>query len=243
MGLIWRKFEKKNDGTSAKAARIFDTISDVGSLLMAGFYLIYVFLLLAFDLGRMWLNCVMLGITILYLGFFVAKIISLNKIFEKKRWMRVARFTLRYSKWAMKLINATFVILTILLTSESDGDALMMIGAIIVIFSFMIAVLWDVVRYVLRQKFSEVWVGWDNLTKEEKNQRIEDIVASFVSGLDTITGADIAASVTRGGGRNSGKALQEGESKKDKSTRKNTAGGVVDVTAPTETKEENKNGQ
>ena len=58
--------------------RIFDTVADVGSIVMASIYFIYVGLLLMFGLGVLWLNYVMLGITLLYLIFFIIKMFTFN---------------------------------------------------------------------------------------------------------------------------------------------------------------------
>ena len=133
-----------------KPARIFDTMADVGSLFMAIMYTLYVALLLIFELGTRWLNWCMLGITIIYFIFFMIKISALNTILDKKNVARRARFILRYSKWAMKIINAAFVCIAIATTRHGDNNVIMMVGVFVVGFSFLISVLWDVLWFIMR---------------------------------------------------------------------------------------------
>jgi len=178
-----------------KPARIFDTLADVGSLFMAVVYILYVALLLIFDYGTTWLNWTMLGITIVYILFFVIKLSAINGIFEKRGVQRRAKFIIRYSKWSMKLINAAFVCTAIATTRNSEGNVLMMVGIFIVGFSFLISVLWDVAWFVVRRKMNDLKLNWDNLSQVDKSKRIEMIVDTFIHSLDSITGVDVTQSV------------------------------------------------
>ena len=177
------------------AGRIFDSIADIGSLCMAILYVTYVALLLIFHLGTMWLNYFMLVITIIYISFFITKLISLNKILEKKIVKQNIRYILRYSKWSMKLLNALFVIIAIATTSHQSNNFILVLGVFLVCFSFLISVMWDVCWFIARRKLNELKNGWNNLSREEKNKRIEMFIGSFMRSLDSITGVDIAESV------------------------------------------------
>jgi len=178
-----------------RAAKVFDTIADVGSLCMAILYILYVTLLLSFDVGRLWLNYCMLAITLLYIGFFLIKIFSLNQALAQRNVQRTARMTLRYSKWAMKLVNALFVILTIASAHYSADNVIMMIGVFVVVFSFAIAILWEIIWYIVRRKLGELKADWDRLPTKEKNKRIAVIIESFVRSVDNVTGINVAESV------------------------------------------------
>ena len=179
-----------------KKGRVFDTIADVGSLLLALVYILYVALLLIFDMGQAWLNHCMMGITILYVAFFVAKMMALNRIFACPNTKRVTRLTLKYSKWAMKLINATFVVLSVLTAHSEDNQMIMMVGVFVVLITFTISIIWDIAWFIIRRKFRDMWVGWDKLTREEKNKRIDDMINSFVNNIDALAGVNLAESLS-----------------------------------------------
>jgi len=185
-----------------KAVRVFDTIADIGSLMMALLYILYVALLLIFELGTLWLNYAMLGITIAYIVFFLTKIFLLNRILRKKGVIKTTRLALKYSKWGMKVINATFVALSIASTQLSDSsDVISMMGIFLVGFSFLISVLWDIAWHVVQRKVRELKSDWDSLSRAEKNKRIELIIDSFVTSVDHITGVDITKSLAQNAGR------------------------------------------
>ncbi|MCL2228899.1 MAG: hypothetical protein FWC00_03665 [Firmicutes bacterium] len=179
----------------AKAARIFDTISDIGSLFMATIYILYVVLLLIFDVGVLWLNWSMFGITILYIIFFVVKMSTLNKLAEAKIIKRRTLFAFRYSKWAMKIVNAVFVIIAVATTQHTAGNVFLMIGVFVVGFSFLISVMWDVTWFVLRRKFRDIWQGWENLSPEEKGDRINMLIDRLLQSIDNIAGVDVKQEV------------------------------------------------
>ena len=182
--------------TMRSAGRVFDSIADVGSLFMAILYILYVALLLIFHLGTLWLNYFMLAITILYIAFFIVKLVSLNKILEKNNVGRNVRFILKYSKWSMKIVNASFVIIAIATTSSQSNNIIMMLGIFLVGFSFLISVMWDIGWFVARRKLGELKDGWDNLSLEEKHKRIEMFLGSLMKSLDSITGVDVAKSLS-----------------------------------------------
>jgi signal transduction histidine kinase len=204
---------EKNKIRLVKAGRVLDTITDVGSLAITVVYFLYVTLLLFFDMGTPWLNYAMLVITILYFAFFITKIFSLNRLFEKKRYIRTARFALKYSKWAMKLINAVFVMLSIATTQSANGggDVMMMVGVFIVVLSFAISILWDVVFFIFRRKFRVIWQGWESLSRREKNERIETIIGSFVNNFDALAGVNLAESVRGAHDKHNGILIEKDE--------------------------------
>jgi len=183
-----------------KTGQVFETIADVGSLLMAFLYIVYVSLLLIFEFGSRWLNIGMLVIAFIYLAFFITKISALNNIIISRGVQRKARMILKYSKWAMKAINATFVILLITTAHHHDsGNIFMMIGVFIALFSFITSVMWDVCWFIARRKLREFRVGWEQLSREQKNARISTAFEDFLQNLDYLTGADIMEKVTSGG--------------------------------------------
>ena len=175
--------------------RVFDTISDIGSLTMSAIYIMYVAIMLAFGFGVTWLNHCMIGITVLYVAFFVAKIMALNCIFTRRKVKKITRRVVKYSKWSMKLINAIFVILAVI-SARSDGNEMMlMIGVFIVLMTFTISLIWDVALIVIHKKAREMWTGWDKLSREEKNQRIDQFINSFIDGVDNIAGVNIEETI------------------------------------------------
>jgi hypothetical protein len=179
-----------------RAGRIFDTLADMGSLFMTVIYFVYVALLLFFKMGVLWLNICMLVITILYAAFFITKIAALNRIFAKNNAERSARFALRYSKWAMKMINAAFVILSVASAQQyGGGDVLMLIGVLIVLISFTVSVLWDVAFFYFKRRFRDLWKDWGKLTRDEKHERIENFMGQIINEIDTLAGVDLVESI------------------------------------------------
>jgi hypothetical protein len=178
-----------------KAGKLFDTISDVGSLFMSFLYIMYVTLLLAFDIGTVWLNWAMFVITFLYIAFFITKVVILNKYFEKKNYTRMARFILRYSKLSMRIINAIFVCIAIATTRDTGKNTIMIVGVFLVGFSFLVSVMWDVVMFIFRRRMRDFKEGWDNLSHHDKNKRVEYVLDSLFKGIDNLTGIDLAGSV------------------------------------------------
>jgi len=159
---------------------------------MASLYLLYVALLLIFEIGTLWLNIAMLAITVLYIIFLVLKLTTLNRMIEKKGTHRRARKILKYSKWSMKIINAVFVVLLIATTRDHDmNNVFLMIGVLLVLLTFIFSVMWDVLWYIARKRATQLRQGWDNLSREEKNTRISTLLEEFMHSLDYITGADI----------------------------------------------------
>ena len=183
--------KKKNQ---SKTSRIFTTIGDIGSLFVALLYIVYVAALLLLNIGTLWLNYCMLGLTVIYVVFFILKIFLLNEIITRKKSFRIMRFTLRYSKWGMKLINATFVAFSIANIGLSQHSVVSLVGIVIVGFSFMISILWDISWWVISRKLRDLKTEWDQLSLKEKNQKIEFIIGSFVQSIDNVTGLELSQS-------------------------------------------------
>ena len=180
-------FRKRN-----KASQFFTTIADIGSLLMAAVYFLYVALLLILDIGKSWLYYAMLVITILYFLFFVLKLALLNRVVKNKRTFRITRLTIKYSKWGMKLINALFVALSLANVTVSGNNAIALIGIFVVVFSFVVSILWDIGVWFTRRKLREIKIGWDSLTERQKKARIELVIGSIIKSLDSVTGLELA---------------------------------------------------
>jgi len=179
-----------------KAGRVFDTLADIGSLFMTVVYFVYVSLLLFFHMGVPWLNYAMLVITILYATFFITKIVALNRIFARNKAERTTRFALKYSKWAMKMINATFVVLSVATARQvGGGDVLMMIGVLIVLISFTVSVLWDVAIFFFKRHFRDLWKDWGKLTREQKSDRIETLMQQIIDEVDALAGVNIVENI------------------------------------------------
>lgn len=179
------------NGKKINTGRIFDTIADVGSLLVSAVYFTFIILMLSFGLGTKWLNWAMFALTILYLTFFITKIAALNRLFERNNAERLVRYILRYSKWSMKLINALFVVMSVVSTKDVEGSVLLMVGVLMVIMTFVISVLWDIAAIILKKKLKVLWHGWGELSQEEKNARVSSIIDTLMSGIDTVSGVDI----------------------------------------------------
>jgi len=189
--MILKKVKKKKE--KLKTGQIFETISDVGSVFMAILYILYVAILLIFDFGTRWLNFGMLGITFIYIIFFIIKITTINKMLITKRVQKKTKLIIKYSKWSMKIINATFIIMLIATAQQHDtGNIFMMIGVFIMVFSFIISVVLDVIMFILRRKIREFRKGWDNLSRKDKNARLSNLLEELLHSLDYLTGADIS---------------------------------------------------
>jgi len=185
------KFEKKKK----RMGSIITTVADIGSLFMCVIYILFVVLLVAFDIGPPWLNYTLLGITVAYIIFFLIKIFSLNRVMKRQN-ARYVKKAFRYSKWAMRLINAVFVIATIAVSQFSDEHLIPMIGVMFVMFSFLVSVLWDVGLYVLRRKLRELKQGWNNMSPKERSKRIQHAILGFVEGVDHFSGINITETLS-----------------------------------------------
>ena len=169
----------------------FTTLADVGSLLVALVYISFVVLMTYLGLGTAWLNISMLCITILYIGFFFFKIFYLNKTMVRTgRIKRAVKLANKYTKLGMRMVNAAFVILSLISVQFGVNQGVALIGVLIVGITFIVTVLWDIGNFVVRRKIQELSFAWGSLSQEEKAERIELFMAGFIRSLDNFAAFD-----------------------------------------------------
>jgi len=187
---IFRK-NKMPTISKQKAFMFFTTIADVGSLIIALVYISFVGLMVYLRLGTVWLNWAMFGITVAYIGFFIFKIFYLNKKMTRTgRIKRVVKLANKYTKLGMRGINAAFVVLSLLSVQFGVNQGVALIGVLVVAVTFVVTVLWDIGNFVLRRKIQEYTIAWNSLSKEEKAERIELLMAGFIRSLDNVAGIE-----------------------------------------------------
>ena len=170
---------------------LFTTIADVGALVVALVYISYVGLMVYLNLGTRWLNLAMFGVTVAYIAFFLFKLFYLNKKMTRTgKIKRVVKMANKYTKLGMRLINAAFVILSLISVQFGVNQGVALIGVLIVGVTFVVTVLWDIGNFVLRRKIIDYTVAWNSLSREEKAERIELLMAGFMRSLDNISGID-----------------------------------------------------
>lgn len=183
MGIIRRS--KTPQFSKQKAFMFFTTVADVGALFVALIYVAYVALLMVVLDKFTWLNWAMLGITVAYIGFFIFKIFYLNKTMQQTgRIKRTVKLANKYTKLGMRFINATFVILSLIGTQLNDSHTLALVGVLIVGVTFIITILWDIGNFVLRRKLQDFTVAWNELSQEEKSERVELLLSGFIRSIN-----------------------------------------------------------
>lgn len=183
MGIIRRN--KTPQFSKQKAFMLFTTIADVGALFVALIYTAYVVLLMVVLDKFTWLNWAMLGITVAYIAFFIFKIFYLNKTMQYTgRIKRTVKLANKYTKLGMRIINATFVILSLVETQLNDSHTLALVGVLIVGVTFIVTILWDIANFVLRRKLQEFTVAWNQLSQEEKSERVELLLSGFIRSIN-----------------------------------------------------------
>jgi len=188
MGLIKRK---EPNLSKQQAFMFFTTVADVGALCVALIYISYVVLLMAVLGFTTWLNWTMLGITIAYILFFLYKIFFLNRTMKHTgRIKRTVKIANKYTKLGMRLINATFVILSLIGTQLNDSHTLALVGVLIVGMTFLTSILWDIGNFIVRRKIQEFTVSWNKLSHEEKTERIELLVSGFLRSINNAAVVD-----------------------------------------------------
>jgi hypothetical protein len=94
----------------------------------------------------------------------------------------------------MRLINAAFVIISIInMRAIDENNFVALIGMVILGITFVISLLWDLITFFIRRKVKEIKDSWNSLSDEEKKEKIDFIISSFVRSLDSITGLDFEA--------------------------------------------------
>jgi hypothetical protein len=183
MGLIRRK-----KTTKQKAFMFFTTVGDIASLFMAVIYIAYVALMLTIDggLGVTWLNWTMFGITVAYIAFFFFKIFYLNRVVSQTGKVRkIVNRANKYTKLGMRLINAAFVITSMIALEQLDESHIVpLIGVFIVGITFVVSILVDIGAWYLRKKIHELTVSWHELSQEEKSERVELFLSGFIRSIN-----------------------------------------------------------
>jgi len=151
------------------------TLADVGGLIMALFYIAYVGLMILLKVGPLWLNLTMVGITVLYSWFVFFKIIYLNRVMQRAgRVKRIVKMSSKYTKFVLRIINAAFVILTLVGTqfweSVNFGHVIAIIGIVIMCISLFLSIVWDIWNFVIRFGVKQVMVA----AKANRNPQIAD---------------------------------------------------------------------
>lgn len=183
MKIIGKK--KSQPISKQKAFMFFTTIADVGALFVALIYVSYVGIMMYMRPKAVWLDWVMLSITLLYIIFFVFKILVLNKTMTHVgRIKRIVKFANKYTKLGMRIINAAFVILSLIGSQRNDAHAFALVGVLVVGVTFIVSILWDIGNFVLRRKIQEFTIAWDTLSQEEKSERIELLLTGFIRSIN-----------------------------------------------------------
>jgi len=138
-----------------KAFLALATLTDIGSLIMSFFYIAYVVLMIILKVGPGWLNGVMVAITVLYSWFVLFKIVYLNRVMQRAgRVKRIVKMSSKYTKFVLRVINAAFVILTLIGTRFWDsveiGHIIAIIGIVVMSLSLALSIFLDVVGFVIR---------------------------------------------------------------------------------------------
>jgi len=174
--------------TKKKAFLVFTTVGDAINLLVSFIYVAFVVLSMAIPpgFGDKFLNAIMLGITIPYMGFFVVKIIFLNTRMQNPgKVKRVVKISKKYVKLAIRIINAAFITLTMINAHNSNNDnTFAMIGVMVVAFTFIFTVLWDIGSFFIRKKVHDFAQSWAQLSHEEKAERVEHIVTDLIRNIN-----------------------------------------------------------
>jgi len=150
---------KKPKISKEKAFFVFATLADIGSLFMALFYISYVVLMMLLKVGPLWLNLTMVGITVLYSWFVLFKLVYLNKIMQRAgRVKRIVKMSQKYTRFVLRIINAAFVILSIIGAGEAIGvgSVIAIVGIVFMCISLFVSIVWDIMTFVIRHSIKQV---------------------------------------------------------------------------------------
>jgi len=141
--------------TRKEALFIITTLADIGSLFMAFFYIVYVALMMILGVGPIWLNSIMIGITVLYCWFVFFKIIYLNRVMQRAgRVKRIVKMSSKYTRFVLRIINAVFVILTLVGTQFWENvdfrHVLAIIGIVVMCISLFLSIVLDIWSFMIR---------------------------------------------------------------------------------------------
>lgn len=168
-----------------KTFMFFTTVADIGALFIALIYISYVGIMMYMRPTPIWIDWVMLTITILYISFFLFKLFYLNKTMKNVgRIKKIVKLSNKYTKLGMRTVNAAFVILSLIGAQRSDAHAFALVGVLVLGVTFIITILWDIGNFILRRKIQEFTVAWNELSQEEKQERIELLLSGFIRSIN-----------------------------------------------------------
>jgi len=171
-----------------KVKRIFVTVTDLASLVMSVIYVVYVTLMLTLPLGgSTWLNYGMLAVTIIYIIFFIIKIFYLNKLNPSQKIKKATKMTVRYTKYGMRLINAIFVVMSLITIRIGVEHLIPVVGVIIFVMTFVISVIWDVGLFFAKRRIRSMLTEWNSLDNKNKKDKIDFFIRRFLETLDNMS--------------------------------------------------------
>jgi len=137
------------------------TLTDIGSLIMSLFYIAYVGLMMLLEIGPLWLNLIMVGITVLYSWFVLFKIIYLNRVVQRAgRVKKIVKLSSKYTKFVLRVINAAFVVLTLVGTQFWEqvnfGHIIAIIGIVVMCISLFISVILDIWSFTIKYGVKQI---------------------------------------------------------------------------------------
>jgi hypothetical protein len=140
---------------------VFTTLADIGSFFMAVFYVAYVVLMILLDVGPLWLNGIMIGITVLYAVFVIVKIAYLNRVMQRAgRVKTIVRLSSKYTRYVLRVINAAFVVLTLVGTQFWENidfsHVIAIIGIVVMSVSLFLSIVFDIWSFIIKHGVKQI---------------------------------------------------------------------------------------
>lgn len=110
----------------------------------------YLTLLLALNVGNEIFNYCILGLTIAYFLFFLC--ISLTLTSGKSKLNKTIRKIYSYTKKSIRLVNAIFVIVSLININIGSAHTLTIIGAIFAVITFISSIIIDIIILYIKRK-------------------------------------------------------------------------------------------
>jgi len=129
-------------------------LGDLFGMAVSLLYVVYISVLLILGVGVLWMNLVILILTVLYLGFFVVKIFYLNS--RTSRVGKPAKKIFKYTKYFVRLINAAIIVISFInLGSVDRGDILKIISIIFLLIMLVISITIDIAVFLIKRKLRQ----------------------------------------------------------------------------------------
>jgi len=144
-----------------QAFLVIATLADIGSIIMALFYIAYSGLMMLV-FGMSVLKWIMVGLTVLYIWFVIFKIAYLNRVMQRAgRMKKIVKLSSKYMKFVMRIINAVFVVLSIIGAPDTLGwgGVVAIIGIVFMCISLFISIIWDIWSFMLMFGVKQVIVA------------------------------------------------------------------------------------